>query len=895
MDVRAILNNPDLSREQRIYLSAYFQALVDGLAGGMTLDAAKDRALSAALEAVRQMGMADRQMGTAELQHAASAAKSLIAAFSPEMGQKAGWLVEGFKAGQNLVNLANGEPGSGNKFAVALTAMVQGGVLGGDAARWANATVGAYKVAQNTVNGLNGSQDTLSSVGGVLQGSTLLLGSGLLGPEAMKYARYTGAAGTGIQAWQAFDKGNIGGGLALLGSAITSLFDGPIARIAENVFGVVSNALALTAGTGGWGAPIALGASVVMLFKSIAAAFSPQWITYSKGMDSSGDGINDTIKFERKNDDWLYIIKDGTTHVPITRMEFSVTPQLGKGTEGVYSSGSEHNDPVLIKDGKPGAPTGMYTLRLNPTFMLEHAGPSTESASTSVEITLTKEQYDAMFGAGGAFTLGGQPGSFTSGTLDAHQGANLIKTLQPMLPKQNLEFDQEKKNDGIIYYADMDNDGTKDVVTLFPKVGKDVKGDESMIVRLRKPNGEVYATFARNKDGSYSNDSQAARVMRETAAAEGGSKGDLVQMKFGKEANAPEGLVKIDYGVIARTMSPEEKLIALTYVASHPELAEGLLGQGVQANAGNLDMLAAKGFWHMIYEGSKHGYEATFDPAAYLAANPNLADAFGVKQADGKIVYDMLAAVQHRLTEGRNLPDGSLLPKGQGAGAGTGTGLGFGDDLGLDVFGDGGGEAALKLNKVMGTEFDDRLVGTDNADLIFGGDGNDLICAGTGINTVNGGIGNDTLIGGDERDNLSGGEGNDFIDGRLGGDVLRGDNGNDTIIGGNGVDSILGGGGDDMITAEGNASFANGDGGNDTMIGLNTTATFSGGSGLDIFVFTGFSTGQDKLDVSDFVNSFAAVTLVDVDDGVLVTTSGSSFTVTGFLSEDLTASDFIFV
>ncbi|MFN4092774.1 MAG: M10 family metallopeptidase C-terminal domain-containing protein, partial [Brevundimonas sp.] len=104
-------------------------------------------------------------------------------------------------------------------------------------------------------------------------------------------------------------------------------------------------------------------------------------------------------------------------------------------------------------------------------------------------------------------------------------------------------------------------------------------------------------------------------------------------------------------------------------------------------------------------------------------------------------------------------------------------------------------------------------VGNDLANVITGNAGGNLLIAGGGIDTVNGGLGNDAIYGQDGADVLNGeagidyivgGIGNDVIDGGADADNLFGEDGNDTLIGGTGfvTDIMTGGAGNDILRGD---------------------------------------------------------------------------------------------
>ncbi|MGI9385692.1 MAG: M10 family metallopeptidase C-terminal domain-containing protein [Methyloligellaceae bacterium] len=228
------------------------------------------------------------------------------------------------------------------------------------------------------------------------------------------------------------------------------------------------------------------------------------------------------------------------------------------------------------------------------------------------------------------------------------------------------------------------------------------------------------------------------------------------------------------------------------------------------------------------------------------------------------------------------------------------------------LIGDDGG------NRLEGSWGDDILSGLDGGDVLIGGLGNDTLAGGLGNDVLEGGDGNDwalynaglssgvvvnldtetqqtygagvdTLrdieniqgsgygdaLGGDQWANeLRGGSGDDWLFGRGGNDVLRGDNGNDLIVGNEGGDELIGGAGNDEMW---------------------------GGTGTDDFIFAtnwgddtigDFDVFHDRLDFSGVngLNIQAQLTLSDTDGNLVVEFGGSSVTLIGVSSTEL--SDF---
>ena len=69
------------------------------------------------------------------------------------------------------------------------------------------------------------------------------------------------------------------------------------------------------------------------------------------------------------------------------------------------------------------------------------------------------------------------------------------------------------------------------------------------------------------------------------------------------------------------------------------------------------------------------------------------------------------------------------------------------------------GDVYIHITRVIGSNFNDKLVADNNGDVLKGGAGNDVLMGGTGADTIVGGTGNDTITGGGGADRLTGGTG----------------------------------------------------------------------------------------------------------------------------------------
>ncbi len=112
-------------------------------------------------------------------------------------------------------------------------------------------------------------------------------------------------------------------------------------------------------------------------------------------------------------------------------------------------------------------------------------------------------------------------------------------------------------------------------------------------------------------------------------------------------------------------------------------------------------------------------------------------------------------------------------------GAFTAVALSLGAGYGYS--GEAKGDRLVSIERVVGTDFDDKITGRVVGDRLLGGDGNDLL---------RGGGGNDILAGGGGGDGLVGQDGNDLLGGGAGDDVLVGGAGRDRLFGGAGDDEL---------------------------------------------------------------------------------------------------------
>jgi Ca2+-binding RTX toxin-like protein len=144
---------------------------------------------------------------------------------------------------------------------------------------------------------------------------------------------------------------------------------------------------------------------------------------------------------------------------------------------------------------------------------------------------------------------------------------------------------------------------------------------------------------------------------------------------------------------------------------------------------------------------------------------------------------------------------------------------------------------------VLGT----GLIGGNLPGIIAGTEGNDEMDGQGGDDLLFGNGGNDRMLGGAGNDRLSGGAGNDVLDGGAGDDVLDGGPGNDRLIGGAGKDVF--------VIAPQSAAAAGSD-----HAGKPANPPAPKGPAADHTIIEDFTVGEDRIDLTAFHTSFAAMT-----------------------------------
>ena len=125
------------------------------------------------------------------------------------------------------------------------------------------------------------------------------------------------------------------------------------------------------------------------------------------------------------------------------------------------------------------------------------------------------------------------------------------------------------------------------------------------------------------------------------------------------------------------------------------------------------------------------------------------------------------------------------------------------------------------------------------------------------IENVIGTQNSDTIIGDSNVNILDGQSGDDILDGQGGNDTLFGKDGNDTLLGNQDNDSLFGDDGDDLINAHDGDDLLDGGLGNDTLIAGLGNNTIIGGDGIDTLDYTGLSSVNVDLSISNAQNTYS--------------------------------------
>jgi Ca2+-binding RTX toxin-like protein len=209
---------------------------------------------------------------------------------------------------------------------------------------------------------------------------------------------------------------------------------------------------------------------------------------------------------------------------------------------------------------------------------------------------------------------------------------------------------------------------------------------------------------------------------------------------------------------------------------------------------------------------------------------------------------------------------------------------------------DAEGDFLLRINNLIGSDYNDQLVGDNNVNVLVGGKGDDILEGGDGGDALYGDLGSDTasyagagingltvslatpsLNSGQAKgdqfftiENLTGSAGDDtligdaqdnILTGLAGKDLLMGGDGNDTLNGGDENDTLMGGLGKDIL---------NGGGGKDTATYANATSS-DGKSGVKAYLVAesalAYNAGEAKGDTYDSIENLIGSVFNDTLSG----------------------------
>ena len=199
-------------------------------------------------------------------------------------------------------------------------------------------------------------------------------------------------------------------------------------------------------------------------------------------------------------------------------------------------------------------------------------------------------------------------------------------------------------------------------------------------------------------------------------------------------------------------------------------------------------------------------------------------------------------------------------------------------DVFVDVVPLGGGTAGADF--LDGLEGNDRLVGGGGNDVMIGGVGNDTLEAGADVGVLDGGAGEDQVISGNGvlqgiRIDL----GNGFV-ARIGFDGTATVSGIESVDGGGGNDEISGSEADNMLqgldgndvtSARQGRNMVMGGAGDDTLSGGGSNDTLDGGAGDDRLI------GGSGFDIADYSSAADAV-VINLKEGTVTTAGGDTDT-----------------
>ncbi|MBT5265010.1 MAG: hypothetical protein HOL85_09275, partial [Rhodospirillaceae bacterium] len=176
---------------------------------------------------------------------------------------------------------------------------------------------------------------------------------------------------------------------------------------------------------------------------------------------------------------------------------------------------------------------------------------------------------------------------------------------------------------------------------------------------------------------------------------------------------------------------------------------------------------------------------------------------------------------------------------------------GEGDDVLLGETGEDFIYAGNGADQVFGGQGDDQLFGGYGADVIGGGSGADIVFGNHNSDNINGGADADTIYGG-QNDGVPRLDAYGFLRMQDGVETIDGGAGNDSMFGNYGDETMLGGAGDDtMYGGQNNDTLVGGDGA-DRLYGNRDDDILIGGAGGDTFAFGAAGQGSDVVMDFDF-------------------------------------------
>lgn len=640
--------------------------------------------------------------------------------------------------------------------------------------------------------------------------------------------------------------------------------------VAQSIAQIAANGLSLTTGLGAViaignfiggetgskiaaAATLALGVATVNPFLIVAGLFGlfsggkPDTITVGTEFNTwSGATASDTIRYDGGDDNFRYVLDDNLAALPLDEVRFRlrevqyVQHEDDNGTitlrrldrMGEEDGGRIDRDRIVTRHyldagflfEKLNDHTGQAFAGIGAMGDTRFGGINGRAARDGDEpaergVELTEAQYRLLRGALGE-----------SGTIDG--GDSRVDLLRDFMGHvRRVSFEQVDGGKGMVFFQDINGDGTLDRVRQDIAIEDFRDGDDSAEIDLLDPLGRTIVAFETEELGGEN-------FARDLAAA-------LASVRFGPEgpiglsrADGVYSMLDVDRGLPAafRSDGPLDAE-AITNLARLSADADGALRRDAYGWLAGLARAAATPPEGLSPQQAIDAYLAGLAPAldsdpatgiAWLAARPlpPLETPAAAPTPDAGALSDPLGA------SGASAPDITAIAADATGQAET-------------IMAAPGAAHALWLadavNAVTGPA-DATLEGTAGNDLLFGAEGDDTITAGTGHDRVSAGDGDDTVHAGRGNDVALGGGGDDWLLGEQGHDVLVGEAGNDTLLGGpgndilagqDGTDTIQGGEGDDVaFGGEGDDTVRLGEGDDSALAGAGAD-TVDGGLGAD--------------------------------------------------------------